>query len=304
MLRKHVAPLAALMAFGVVALSACGSGAAAPPPAPQQQQDSSSGGAAELSLLSGTAKSNKADDKSGDLAPQNAAQDVKNKWVQLRAAKAGELNPVVVNGAGLTLYRFDKDTAKPSKSNCNGDCAKTWPPVTIAKGGKVFVAGVKKADVGVVTRDDGQLQVTVKGWPVYRFNKDAKPGDTLGQGVGGTWFGVTPDGQKAGAPQGTKPADPTQPTQPGQTGQPGKPATAVTLFTGKNFDDTSGNNFARGLAGNGCQNTDGDFLSLTVDGSIKLWSEPNCKGTSKVVADDVADVTALGLPSVKSVFFG
>ncbi|WP_433266144.1 COG4315 family predicted lipoprotein [Actinosynnema sp. CS-041913] len=303
MLRKHVAPLAALMAFGAIALSACGTGDAAQPTAPQQRENSGSeesGGSSELSLLSGTARSNKADEKTGDLAPKNAAQDVKDKWVQLRATKAGELNPVVVNGAGMTLYRFDPDTANPSKATCDGDCAKTWPPVTIAKGGKVIVAGVRKSDVGVVKRDDGRLQVTVKGWPVYLFSKDAKPGDTLGHGVGGTWFGVTPDGRKAGAPQGTGKPQPTRPSDPAV-----KPATSVTLFTGKDFDDTSGDNFARGLAGKGCQNTDGDFLSLTVAGSLKLWSEPNCKGTAKVVTDDVADVTALGFPTgPKSVFFG
>ncbi|CCH35347.1 hypothetical protein ABZ816_12130 [Actinosynnema sp. NPDC047251] len=305
MLRKHVVPLAALMAVGAVALSACGTaGSAQPAPQPERQQeqaDTGSGGTGGLSLLTGTARSNKADEKSGDLAPANAAQDVRSKWVQLRATTAGDLDPVVVNGAGMTLYRFDPDTANPSRATCDGDCAKTWPPVTIAKGGKVFVAGVKKSDVGVVKRDDGRLQVTVKGWPVYLFSKDTKPGDTLGQGVGGTWFGVTPDGQRAGTPQPTRP----QPTRPQPTQPTAKPATSVTLFTGKNFDDTSGDNFARGLAGKGCQNTDGDFLSLTVDGSLKVWSEPDCKGTAKVVTDDVADLTALGFPTgPKSVFFG
>ncbi|MEV0680128.1 hypothetical protein AB0I60_26755 [Actinosynnema sp. NPDC050436] len=305
MLRKHVAPLAALVAFSVAALTACGAGDAAQPTPQDQQHDRAP--AAAVSLLSGTARSNQADDRSGDLAPEDAPQEVKNRWVQLRAAKAGELNPVVVNGAGLTLYRFDKDTANPSTSTCAGDCAKTWPPVTIAKGAKVFVAGVKKSDVGTVARSDGQLQVTIKGWPVYRFAKDTRPGDTLGQGVGGTWFGVTPDGQKAGNPQSPQPTKPTRtrPTQPTQTQPPAEPATSVTLFTGRNFDDTTGDDFARGLAGKGCQDTDGDFLSLTVDGSLKLWSEPGCKGTSKVVTDDVPDLSAIGFPTgPKSVFFG
>jgi predicted lipoprotein with Yx(FWY)xxD motif len=290
MLRKHVGSLAALITVGAIALSACGSSDAAPGTALPESASTS-----EVSLLSGTARSNKADDKSGDLAPQSASDDVKSKWVQLRASSAGALDPVVVNGAGLTLYRFDKDTAKPSKSNCNADCANTWPPVTVVPGGKVFIAGVKKEDVGFVKRDDGRTQVTIKGWPTYRFNKDTKPGDTLGQGVGGTWFGITPDGQKAGQGKATTP-----PQQPAA-----KPATSVTLFSGKNFDDFSGNNFATGIGGQGCQNVRGDFLSLTVGGSLKIWSEANCKGKSAVVTDDVADLTALGFPTgPKSVFFG
>ncbi|MET1072118.1 MAG: hypothetical protein ABWY11_05675, partial [Umezawaea sp.] len=223
-------------------------------------------------------------------------EDTKEKWVSLRAASAGELSPVVINGAGLTLYRFDKDTANPSKATCNGDCAATWPPVTVAPGGKIFFAGVKKDDIDTVARDDGRLQVTIKGWPVYRFAKDTKPGDTLGQGVGGTWFGITPDGGKSG------PAKPVAPPAPAAGT---KPSTSVTLFSGKGFDDFTGANFATAVANAGCNDLRGAFFALTTAGSTKIWSEPGCKGKSAVVAEDVSDVTALGFPDgVKSVFLG
>lgn len=33
---------------------------------------------------------------------------------------------MVVDGKGFVLYRFDNDTAKPSKSNCYGTCATLW----------------------------------------------------------------------------------------------------------------------------------------------------------------------------------
>jgi len=300
MLRKHVWPLAALFAVGAITLSACGGatgGTAAPATSAGQSQSAEDSGATDASLLSGTPKSNKADEKSGDMAPADAPKEVKERWVSLRSSAAGELDPVVVNGSGFTLYRFDKDTAKPSKSNCNGDCAVTWPPVTVAKGGKVFIAGVKKEDVGFVKRDDGSIQVTLGGWPIYKFSKDTKPGDTLGQGVGGTWFGVTPDGQKAG---------PTAKPAPPVADKPdAKPATSVTVFTGKNFDDTSGDNFAAGIASPGCNDLRGAFRSLTVSGSVKIWSDLGCKGTSKVVSSDVADVAALGFTAgIKSVFLG
>ncbi|WP_376700065.1 hypothetical protein [Streptomyces netropsis] len=58
------------------------------------------------------------------------------RWAQLSASKAGSLNPVVVNGAGFTLHRFDRGAANPSKSACNGDCAVTWLPVVVAPGGR------------------------------------------------------------------------------------------------------------------------------------------------------------------------
>jgi len=111
--------------------------------------------------------------------------------------KVGALGSIVTDREGMTLYRFDKDTAKPSKSNCEGDCAVAWPPL-LTSSANIEVTGVDKALVGTVTRADGSLQVTIAGWPVYRFAKDTKPCDTNGQGVGGVWFAITPQGKKAG----------------------------------------------------------------------------------------------------------
>ena len=117
--------------------------------------------------------------------------------VALVVMKVGDLGPIVTDREGMTLYRFDKDTAKPSKSNCEGDCAAAWPPVITASP-QVQVDGVDPALVGTVARADGSLQVTIAGWPVYRFAKDTKPCDTNGQGVGGVWFAITAQGKKAG----------------------------------------------------------------------------------------------------------
>ncbi|WP_328303574.1 SCO0930 family lipoprotein [Streptomyces sp. NBC_00435] len=114
---------------------------------------------------------------------------------QLAIAQDEKLGSVLTDSAGFTLYRFDKDTAKPSKSNCDGDCAKTWP--VVAAGDATAAAGMDPAVLGEVVRTDGSKQLTVAGWPVYRFSKDAKAGDTNGQGVGGTWFAAAPDGKKA-----------------------------------------------------------------------------------------------------------
>ncbi|MEV8609677.1 SCO0930 family lipoprotein [Amycolatopsis sp. NPDC051373] len=116
--------------------------------------------------------------------------------VKLAATDVGELGKVLTDGDGQTLYRFDKDTAKPPKSACVDDCAKAWPPL-LSKG-DVQVDGVDKSLVGSVTRDDGTEQVTVNGWPLYTYAKDTTPGDATGQGVNGTWFAATPQGGKAG----------------------------------------------------------------------------------------------------------
>ncbi|MDG4861424.1 SCO0930 family lipoprotein [Streptomyces sp. T-3] len=114
---------------------------------------------------------------------------------QLAVWDSKELGKVVTDSAGFTLYRFDKDTAKPPKSNCAGECATTWP-VALADGAKA-APGVDAALIGSVTRDDGSRQLTIAGWPMYRYAADKKPGDANGQGVGGTWFAAAPDGKKA-----------------------------------------------------------------------------------------------------------
>ncbi|MFD6228236.1 SCO0930 family lipoprotein [Streptomyces sp. NPDC060232] len=134
---------------------------------------------------------------------------------QLAASVTEQLGSVLTDSAGLTLYRFDKDTAKPPKSNCEGDCAKTWP--VVAAGDVTAASGMDPSLLGEVARGDGTKQLTVAGWPVYRFNKDAKPGDIKGQGVGGVWFAFGPDGKKAakGAPAEAAPA-PAASAAPGE----------------------------------------------------------------------------------------
>ncbi|MFI2643950.1 SCO0930 family lipoprotein [Streptomyces sp. NPDC018610] len=116
-----------------------------------------------------------------------------------RLAVTGDtkLGKVLTDGSGMTLYRFDQDNAEPPGSTCNGDCAKTWPPVPAAD--VTAGAGVDKDMLGEVTRADGSKQLTVGGWPAYRYVKDTKAGQTNGQGVGGKWYALAADGKKASA---------------------------------------------------------------------------------------------------------
>ncbi|MFA6117578.1 MAG: hypothetical protein WC729_26540 [Sphingomonas sp.] len=86
----------------------------------------------------------------------------------------------LVDAAGMTLYMFDKDA--DGRSACNGACAANWPPIVADPG---FAA---HADWSIVTRDDGSRQWAYRGHPLYRWIKDAKPGDMTGDGLlNGTW---------------------------------------------------------------------------------------------------------------------
>ena len=49
-------------------------------------------------------------------------------------------------------------------------------------------------ELGVITRDDGGLQVTYDGIPLYYWINDVVPGDATGQNVREVWFVISPDG--------------------------------------------------------------------------------------------------------------
>jgi predicted lipoprotein with Yx(FWY)xxD motif len=116
--------------------------------------------------------------------------------VELNATPSDQIGTFVTDGAGRTLYRFDDDSAQPPKATCNGDCAKTWPPLLIKSPGKIFPKGIDPKILGYVERADGHCQVTINGWPIYYFSGDTKAGDFRGQGLKGKWFAVTPSGGK------------------------------------------------------------------------------------------------------------
>jgi len=115
------------------------------------------------------------------------------------------LGKVLTDARGMTLYTFGHDTPGSGKSACNGGCAAAWPPLT-ASGTPSAGAGLDATKLGTITRDDGTVQVTFAGGPLYHFAADAAPGDVKGEGVAGIWFAAGPDGKpvkpKAAAPSG------------------------------------------------------------------------------------------------------
>ena len=82
---------------------------------------------------------------------------------QVRLGKT-PLGAVLVDGAGMSLYMFTKDSAKPSTSVCYDKCAVAWPPL-YAEGALTAGPGVDQALLGTTSRKDGKLQATYNGWP-------------------------------------------------------------------------------------------------------------------------------------------
>ena len=113
----------------------------------------------------------------------------------MRTTTNSALGAIVVDGSGRTLYRFGKDSASPPTSNCTGACAQLWPPVLV--GTQISLSGVNRDLLGTIKRADGTVQLTLHGWPLYRYAGDSAPGQANGEGIGGTWFAVKPTGAKA-----------------------------------------------------------------------------------------------------------
>jgi predicted lipoprotein with Yx(FWY)xxD motif len=87
---------------------------------------------------------------------------------------------VLTDANGMTLYTFDKDEQGVA-SNCYDQCATNWPPLIVPADTAV------EGDFTLMDRTDGTKIVAYKGWPLYLWVKDTKPGDTTGDMVGEVW---------------------------------------------------------------------------------------------------------------------
>jgi len=91
---------------------------------------------------------------------------------------------------GMTLYYSLNDAPGNGISNCLGDCSSLWPPFYTDLIRVPSVLSTSSFDT--TSRIDGSYQTAYKGWPLYRYSKDEKPGDTNGDGEKGIWFVVDP----------------------------------------------------------------------------------------------------------------
>jgi len=119
--------------------------------------------------------------------PLGAQVDMFGCEIAILVNEVASINDILVGGSGssqpgFTLYVFDDDLATPGSSSCTDGCATNWPPLLVNDG---LPSGV--ADLGSITRANGDKQVTHNGRPLYFFAGDAAAGDTNGDGAGGVW---------------------------------------------------------------------------------------------------------------------
>lgn len=110
----------------------------------------------------------------------------------------------IADDRGHSVYMFEGDfqgrDTWPPVSRCTGGCAYVWPPLLV-EGSLDAGEGTEPDLIGTLRRNDGTLQATYNGWPLYYYDLDYVPGDVEGHGVesfGNEWYLLGADGRKAG----------------------------------------------------------------------------------------------------------
>jgi predicted lipoprotein with Yx(FWY)xxD motif len=129
----------------------------------------------------------------GTSSPTESSEPSEEPAEATVAVEDSDLGEIVVDAAeGRTLYVFLVDEG--TESTCYDDCEASWPPLTV-EGDPAAGEGIDASLLGTTEREDGSIQVTLDGHPLYYFASDETPDDVNGQGVGDVWYVVSPDGE-------------------------------------------------------------------------------------------------------------
>lgn len=104
-----------------------------------------------------------------------------------------DLGTYLVGPEGMTLYYFTRDIT-PGVSVCQGGCLEAWPPLLVGEGQSLAAGDGVTGWLAAAPRDDGTMQATYRGRPLYYWASDEAPGDTTGHEFNNVWFVALEDG--------------------------------------------------------------------------------------------------------------
>jgi hypothetical protein len=70
------------------------------------------------------------------------------------------------------------------------ECLEKWP--IYYREAVAAPKDITAGDFGTITREDGKMQTTFRGYPLYYWVNDKQAGETNGQGVNNVWFVINP----------------------------------------------------------------------------------------------------------------
>ncbi|MDF1497271.1 MAG: hypothetical protein P1P90_04375 [Patescibacteria group bacterium] len=85
---------------------------------------------------------------------------------------------------GKALYTYAKDAK--GVSECAGACLDNWPMFYVED--LMLGNDLNKEDFDSILREDGNMQLTYKGWPLYYYAGDQIQGDTNGNMKNNEWY--------------------------------------------------------------------------------------------------------------------
>jgi predicted lipoprotein with Yx(FWY)xxD motif len=140
------------------------------------------------------------------LEQRPADNSINMRNPSLTTLKNATLGEFIVGQNNKTLYILDSEhvgsgfTAADFKIKCLSNCLKTWIPLIIKDNTELMITGNKlqKNLLGKIKRENGKMQATYNGFPLYYFISDRKAGDTLGQNKKtewGLWYVLGVDGK-------------------------------------------------------------------------------------------------------------
>lgn len=122
------------------------------------------------------------------MVPFAAAAQEESGPVALATAVSPTFGEHLTTGDNLALYIFVED--EENLSTCVDACTNNWPPFLAGEDGNVELADNVNADlVATFEREDGSMQVSYAGQPLYTSRRDV-PGETRGQRIGRDIFNL------------------------------------------------------------------------------------------------------------------
>jgi predicted lipoprotein with Yx(FWY)xxD motif len=137
-------------------------------------------------------------------SPTPASTNPPAHTTTVSTTKKPDLGRILVNSEGFTVYTFSKDRRTnipcldtcPERSACYEACEEAWPPVPVS-GTPEATGGVDPYEIGATRRNNGTLQMTYAGQPLYTYSGDHRPGETTGngaEGFEGEWTAISRSG--------------------------------------------------------------------------------------------------------------
>jgi predicted lipoprotein with Yx(FWY)xxD motif len=132
--------------------------------------------------------------------------------ITISSHQVSGVGAVLTNQSGRTMYSPEQEANGSIK--CTGSCLGFWFPVTMANGATPHAASGLTGKLGSIKRpDNGDLQLTYNGDPLYTFRLDSAAGQAHGNnftdsfsGQTFLWHAATVSGT---APAGGQPSSPS-----------------------------------------------------------------------------------------------